>query len=97
MTLTALALAAALLAPAATPSETDTAATPARPAAPSASAPPAAKPDEPKKVCVVEPQLGSHFRKRICATPQEWEERRLRDAAEMAKAQSGAQCRGQGC
>jgi hypothetical protein len=43
------------------------------------------KPEEPKKVCVTEAQLGSHFKKKICATPEEWERRRLRDAAEMSK------------
>ena len=45
----------------------------------------AAKPEEPKKVCVTEAQLGSHFKKKICATEAEWERRRLRDAAEMSK------------
>lgn len=43
------------------------------------------KPEEPKKVCVTETQMGSHFKKKICATPDEWERRRLRDAAEMSK------------
>jgi len=45
----------------------------------------AAKSAEPKKVCVTEAQLGSHFKKRICATEAEWERRRERDAAEMSK------------
>lgn len=45
----------------------------------------AAKPEKPKKVCVEEAQLGSHFKKRICATPEEWEKRRLADEAAMAK------------
>jgi hypothetical protein len=40
----------------------------------------AGKPEEPKKVCVHQAQTGSHFRKRICATAEEWEERRRRDA-----------------
>lgn len=44
-----------------------------------------AKPEKPKKVCVTEAQLGSHFKSRICATPEEWERRRERDAAEMSK------------
>ena len=61
---------------------------PAQQTAPSASAAASteqAKPAEPKKVCVTEAQLGSHFKKRICATPEEWERRRERDAAEMSK------------
>ena len=41
----------------------------------------AAKPEKPKKVCVEEAQMGSHFKRRICATPEEWEKRRERDAA----------------
>lgn len=40
-------------------------------------------------------QLGSHFKTKICATPRE--ERRLRDAEALARAQSGGQCRGEGC
>lgn len=90
--LATLAFAAALFSQAAAP-DTGTAEPSAKPAA----AAPAAKPEEPKKVCVVQPQLGSHFKKRICATPEEWEERRIRDAAELAKAQSAGQCRGEGC
>lgn len=55
-------------------------------AAPNAAAPSEpAEPEKPKKVCVTEAQLGSHFKSRICATPQEWERRRERDAAEMSK------------
>jgi hypothetical protein len=44
-----------------------------------------AKPAAPKKVCVEEPQMGSHFKRRICATPQEWEKRRLQDQEAMSK------------
>jgi hypothetical protein len=29
-----------------------------------------AKAEKPKKVCVEEAQMGSHFKKRICATPE---------------------------
>lgn len=43
------------------------------------------KPEEPKKVCVTEAQMGSHFKKKICATQAEWDRRRERDAAEMSK------------
>ena len=58
--------------------------------APAASAPPAkaaeaAKPAPPKKVCVEEAQIGSLFKKRICATPEEWEKRRLHDQEMMSK------------
>jgi hypothetical protein len=52
----------------------------AQAAAPAATATEAAKPEKPKKVCVEEAQMGSHFKKRICATPEEWEKRRERDA-----------------
>ena len=61
---------------------------PAKPVAATAStvaARESAKPAKPKKVCVTEAQMGSHFKARICATPQEWERRRERDAAEMSK------------
>ena len=53
-----------------------------------AGAPAAEKPAEavkPKKVCVEEAQMGSHFKKRICATPEEWEKRRERDAAVLER------------
>ena len=43
------------------------------------------KPAAPKKVCVEEAQLGSLFKKRICATPEEWEKRRLRDQENMSR------------
>lgn len=57
-----------------------------------------AKPEPPKKVCVTEAQLGSHFKKKICATPQEWEARRLRDEAEMSKmGDRTAACTGSAC
>jgi hypothetical protein len=55
-------------------------------AAPAAAEPPAkAEKPKPEKVCVTEAQLGSHFKRRICATPAEWEARRLRDQEAMSK------------
>jgi hypothetical protein len=69
-------------------------------AAPAGSEKPAepAKAEKPKKVCVEEAQLGSHFKKRICATPEEWEKRRERDAAAMNKRGANAPaCSGPGC
>jgi hypothetical protein len=45
----------------------------------------AEKTQEVKKVCVKEAQMGSLFERRICATPEEWERRRLNDAAEMQR------------
>lgn len=56
-------------------------------AVPVAAKPPAkaVEATKPKKVCVTEAQLGSHFKKRICATQEEWDRRRERDAAEMSK------------
>ena len=58
----------------------------------------AAKPAEPKKVCVTETQMGSLMKKRICATPEEWERRRLADANEMSKMRDrAAACSGSAC
>lgn len=66
-----------------------------------AQAAPAAEPakaEKPKKICVEEAQMGSHFKKRICATPEEWEKRRERDAATMSKRGANAPvCSGPGC
>lgn len=80
-------------------------------AAPPLSAPPEtseapkaqpAAPEEkpkPKMVCQVAPQLGSHFKRKVCATPEDWEARRLRDQEEMQRmgdhatgCGSGAKC-----
>lgn len=66
---------ALMLAQAAVPAATAPAAEPAK-----AEAVKPAKAEKPKKVCVQETQLGSHFKTRICATPEEWERRRERDA-----------------
>lgn len=88
--LTSLIVAAALIAQGA-PAAAAAAQTPAPKAEP-------AKPEPPKKVCVTEAQLGSHFKKKICATPQEWEARRLRDEAEMSKmGDRTAACTGSAC
>lgn len=57
-----------------------------------------AKPAEPKKVCVTETQMGSLMKKRICATPEEWERRRQADANEMSKMRDrAAACSGAAC
>lgn len=57
-----------------------------------------AKPPEPKKVCVTETQMGSLMKKRICATPDEWERRRQADANEMSKMRDrAAACSGSAC
>jgi hypothetical protein len=74
----------------------------AQAAAPAAASQPAAteaaKPEKPKKVCVEEAQMGSHFKKRICATPEEWEKRRAADTAAMSKRGANAPvCSGPGC
>jgi len=45
---------------------------------------PAVKP-KPKMVCQEAPQIGSHFKRKICATPEDWEARRLRDQEEMQR------------
>jgi hypothetical protein len=60
-------------------------------APPETSGPPKAQPaapaekPKPKMVCQEAPQIGSHFKRKICATPEEWEARRLRDQQEMQR------------
>ena len=63
----------------------------AAPAPAPAAAP--AKPAKPEKVCVEEAQMGSHFKKRVCATPEEWERRRLKDEAAMTRARGNSPTR----
>ncbi|WP_293677505.1 hypothetical protein [uncultured Phenylobacterium sp.] len=72
---------------------------PAAEAAPAAAVATAAeKPAKPKKICVEETRMGSHFRQRICATKEEWDQRRLRDAEAMARDGSNrATCSGNTC
>jgi hypothetical protein len=36
-------------------------------------------------VCEEAPQIGSHFKRKVCATPEDWEARRLRDQQEMQR------------
>jgi hypothetical protein len=36
-------------------------------------------------VCEETPQLGSRFKRKVCATPEDWEARRLRDQQEMQR------------
>lgn len=81
--MTALMLAGALMAQAAPAA----AAAGDAPKAEAAAAAPAAKPAKakPEQVCVTEAQLGSHFKKKICATPEEWERRRLQDQEMMSR------------
>ena len=64
-----------------------------------ASAGPAdAKPAAPKKVCVKEATLGSHFKRRVCATPEEWEQRRRRDTEAAARTmERNSSCSGPSC
>ena len=40
---------------------------------------------KPKMVCEEAPQLGSRFKRKVCATPEDWEARRLRDQQEMQR------------
>lgn len=76
MALGVAALAAALMMQAADPAAAAAAAKPAK-----------AEKAKPEKVCVTEAQLGSHFKRKICATPEEWEKRRQRDQDEITRAQ----------
>lgn len=75
-------IAAAVLAQAPAESATTGAAT-----APVAAKATEAAPEKPKdkKICVVEQQMGSHFKKKICATADEWDRRREKDAKNMSR------------
>ena len=49
----------------------------------------------PKLVCEQVEQMGSHFKRKVCATPEAWEARRRRDAALMERmGDQGAGCGG---
>ncbi|WP_397397837.1 hypothetical protein [Phenylobacterium sp.] len=72
-----LAAAAAAAPPPSAPPETSAAPT-AQSAAPVEKA-------KPKMVCEEAPQIGSHFKRKVCATPEDWEARRLRDQQEMQR------------
>jgi hypothetical protein len=74
----ALMLAAASAAPPPSAPPETSVATKAQPAAP------VEKP-KPKMVCQEAPQLGSHFKRKVCATPEDWEARRLHDQEEMQR------------
>ena len=51
--------------------------------------------EKPRLVCEQVEQMGSHFRRRVCATPEAWEARRRRDAAQMERmGDQGAGCGG---
>jgi predicted secreted protein len=61
---------------------------PAAPAvseAPAAPAPAAAD-DDGRIVCVMEKQMGSHFKKKTCLTRAQWKARRERDSAAAQRA-----------
>ncbi len=69
-------------------------------AAPAAVAPvtaPAPKPEKKKLVCVEEPQMGSLFKQKTCATPEEWEKRRERDREAMSRSGGRGACTGENC
>ncbi len=52
-------------------------------------------PEKPQLVCEQVEQMGSHFKRRVCATPEAWEARRRRDAAQMERmGDQGAGCGG---
>ena len=57
----------------------------------------AAKPEKPKKICVEEQQMGSHFKRKICATAEEWEKRREQDAKVMSRGANAPVCGARGC
>jgi hypothetical protein len=54
-------------------------------------------PGQPKLICEQVQQMGSHFRRKVCATAEAWEARRRKDADQMQRAaDSGAGCGGVG-
>lgn len=75
-------MAAAMLAQADPAPATDAAAAQAPPASDAASSGNKAKP-KPEKICVEEVATGSHFRRKICATREEWARRRAKDQETM--------------
>ena len=51
--------------------------------------------EEPRLICEQVQQMGSHFRRKVCATPEAWEARRRKDAAQMEKmGDQGSGCGG---
>lgn len=77
------------------------AAEPAGPKAPgdgpstAAASPPAPNKDEPKLICEQVQQMGSLFRRKVCATAEAWEARRRKDADQMQRmGDQGAGCGG---
>lgn len=77
--LTALAAAAAMA------QAEPAASTATAPSAPAAATAAAAKAEKPKveKICVEEVATGSHFRRKVCATREEWARRRAKDQETM--------------
>ena len=50
---------------------------------------------EPKLICEQVQQMGSHFRRKVCATAEAWEARRRKDADQMQRmGDQGAGCGG---
>ena len=50
---------------------------------------------EPKLICEQVEQMGSHFRRKVCATAEAWEARRRKDADQMQRmGDQGAGCGG---
>ena len=50
---------------------------------------------EPKLICEQVQQMGSHFRRKVCATAEAWEARRRKDADQMSRmGDQGAGCGG---
>lgn len=65
-----------------------------RPATATASQP-APSQEEPKLICEQVQQMGSHFRRKVCATAEAWEARRRKDADQMQRmGDQGAGCGG---
>ncbi|MBL8555198.1 MAG: hypothetical protein JNL41_13030 [Phenylobacterium sp.] len=97
-TMVGLILAGALAAQAADPAAAAAGTDGAKPPPAAGAGQKAAQP-KPDKVCVTEAQLGSHFKRRICATPAEWEARRLRDQEAMSRngGKAPSSCTGVAC
>lgn len=74
-----------LSSPAAQTAEQASTQTPETGPAKAASAQTAPNKAEPRLVCEQVAQMGSHFRRKVCATPEAWEARRRKDADQMQR------------
>lgn len=90
-----LLLGSAALAAGDPPEAPDASKVPASSAASAPSPQPAPGAEEPKLICEQVQQMGSHFKRKVCATAEAWEARRRKDADQMSRmGDQGAGCGG---